>query len=451
MPETATAVEPGRPWRAAVLWMALVLGPGFFLIYGLCNHLTALRGEVGSFFFEWERQIPVLPWTIIPYWSLDLFYAFSVLLCRDRLELDRHAWRMITAILLSAVGFLLFPLRFAFPRPTVDGLFGALFAALYGFDQPFNQAPSLHISLGMIMWYLYAKYTHGPLRWLLHGWFILILLSTLTTWQHHFIDLPTGALVGVIAFWLFPDPHREPIGHTSVYRPVGGKRLAGRYLAGALLGLALALQGGYWLILLWPALSLASVAAAYAGIGPVVFRKQGGRLSWAAKGVFAPYLLGQHLSWRWYRRRMAQPFVEVTPGLWMGARLDEQEAAHFAAVHPRRWVLDLTGDFDETASLRQGDYTNLQVMDLTEPPLAALRDGAAIIETALQQGKTVFVHCTLGYSRSAHFVAYWLVATGRVHSTPEAFEQIRAARPGIVIAAPHWPDAALAGEAGEGA
>lgn len=437
MVEPSIMVEPSRPWRAAIAWMALVLGPGFFLVYGLCNELTALRGDVGSFFFEWERRIPVLPWTIIPYWSLDVFYAFSVLLCRSRLELDRHAGRIITAVLLSAVGFLLFPLRFAFPRPEVDGLFGSLFGALYGFDQPFNQAPSLHISLGMIMWTLYAKYTHGPLRWLLHGWFILIGLSTLTTWQHHVIDLPTGAVVGVIAFWLFPDPHAEQTGKKTVaYRPVGGNRLAGRYLAGGLLCLALAIQGGYWLILLWPALSLSVVAAAYTGIGPTVFRKQNGQLSWAAKSVFAPYLLGQALSWRWYRRRMGSPFAEIVPGLFMGARLDEREALRFAAAHPHRLVLDLTSDFDEVDSLREGDYVNLQLLDLAEPPPEALRDGATAIETALQQGKTVFVHCTLGYSRSAYIVAHWLLATGRVHAPQEAFEKIRAVRPGMVIAAP---------------
>lgn len=445
MREKSGAVEAARPWRAAIAWMALVLGPGFFLVYGLCNELTALRADVGSFFFAWERQIPVLPWTIIPYWSLDLFYAVSVLLCRNRLELDRHAGRIISAVLLSAVGFLLFPLRFGFPRPEVEGLFGSLFQALYGFDRPFNQAPSLHISLGMILWYLYAKYTHGPLRWLLHGWFVLIGLSTLTTWQHHVIDLPAGALVGVIAFWLFPDPHAEQVGKTVHYRPTGGKRLAGRYLAGGLLCLALALQGDYWLILLWPALSLSVVAAAYAGIGPTVFRKHDGRLSWAAQWVFAPYRLGQQLSWRWYRRRMGLPFAEVLPGLFIGARLDEQETRSFAAAHPRRLVIDLTGDFNEAASFRQTDYVNLQLLDLTEPPPDALRDGAATIEMALQQGKTVFVHCTLGYSRSAHLVAHWLTVTGRAHSLEEAFTKIRAVRPGIVMAS-SWRCPTLAGE-----
>ncbi len=433
MTEDMVTTETPRPWRAAVVWMLFVLGPGFFLVYGACNGLTALRSEVGSFFFEWERRIPVWPWTIIPYWSLDLFYAFSVLLCRTRLELDRHAWRIVTAVLLSAAGFLLVPLRFAFPRPEVEGVFGPLFQALYGFDQPFNQAPSLHISLGMIMWYLYAKYTHGLLRGLLHCWFILIFASTLTTWQHHFIDLPTGALVGVIAFWLFPDPVAASA-QTTAYRPVGGARLAWRYLAGALVSLALALQGGFWLLFLWPAVSLGIVAAAYAGLGPVVFRKEGGRLSLAAKLVLGPYLVGQYLSWWRYRRNMTAPLAEVAPEVFIGARLDDREAEAFVAAHPRLLPLDLTGDFDETSSLRAGNYVNLQIMDLTSPPPCALRDAAVDIESAIQQGRPVLVHCTLGYSRSACIAAHWLAVTGRARSFQEALERVRVARPGIVVA-----------------
>ena len=105
----------------------------------------------------------------------------------------------------------------------------------------------------------------------------------------------------------------------------------------------------------------------------------------------------------------------------------------FAAAHPRRLVLDLTGDFDEAASLREGDYVNLQWLDWTEPSPAILRDAAAYIEMALQQEKTVFVHCALGYARSARAVAHWLVVTGRARSLEEAIEQVRAVRPGIVV------------------
>ena len=62
---------------------------------------------------------------------------------------------------------------------------------------------------------------------------------------------------------------------------------------------------------------------------------------------------------------MTLPFGEVSPGVFVGARLDRREARVFAAAHPRRLVLDLTGDFDEAASLREGDYVNLQWLDGT--------------------------------------------------------------------------------------
>jgi len=62
----------------------LFLGPFFFISYGFNNNLAAERGVTSTFVFDWERQIPFLPWTILPYWSIDLFYGLSFLLCRDR-------------------------------------------------------------------------------------------------------------------------------------------------------------------------------------------------------------------------------------------------------------------------------------------------------------------------------------------------------------------------------
>ena len=70
----ATGSRPRLPWLRSVAWL-LVLGPFFFLSYGYANHMAAGRAITDSVFFEWERQVPFLPWTIIPYWSIDLFYG----------------------------------------------------------------------------------------------------------------------------------------------------------------------------------------------------------------------------------------------------------------------------------------------------------------------------------------------------------------------------------------
>jgi len=83
-PATASGTTTASPlWGRSIAWL-LFLGPFFFISYGFNNNLAAERGVTSTFVFDWERQIPFLPWTILPYWSIDLFYGLSFLLCRDR-------------------------------------------------------------------------------------------------------------------------------------------------------------------------------------------------------------------------------------------------------------------------------------------------------------------------------------------------------------------------------
>ena len=213
------AVHPRcrRPWLLAALALA-ALGPGFFLVYGWCNAFTAGRTDVHSFYFAWERFIPFVPVLIVPYLSLDLFFSGSFFLCRRRAELGVLSQRYALAILLSAAGFLLFPLRYGWPRPAVEGWLGALFAPLNALDQPFNLCPSLHISLRTIAWTVYGRHTRGPLRHTLHLWFFLIGLSTLLTYQHHLIDLAGGWMVAACCVAVCrerPDRDNDPRPATS--------------------------------------------------------------------------------------------------------------------------------------------------------------------------------------------------------------------------------------------
>ena len=150
------AAAPGRPWGRAFGWLAF-LGPFFFATYGFATWATAQRPHVGALVFDWERMIPFLPWTIVPYWSIDLLYGLSLFTCTDRRELDTHAKRLLTAQIVAVCCFLLFPLTFTFERPMSDGVFGWLFQVLGLFDKPFNQAPSLHVALLVVLWAQYGR------------------------------------------------------------------------------------------------------------------------------------------------------------------------------------------------------------------------------------------------------------------------------------------------------
>ena len=154
-----------------------------------------------------------------------------------------------------------------------------MFNALRGFDQPFNQAPSLHIALAVILWDWYRRLL--PARWariVLHVWAFAICASVLTTWQHHFIDIPTGALLGLVCVWLWPLERVASLPQGwRLARDAQRWKLAGLYATGAVIFLALALTtGGMALWLAWPAASLVLVALNYAGLGARGFQMGSG-------------------------------------------------------------------------------------------------------------------------------------------------------------------------------
>jgi hypothetical protein len=105
-------------------------------------------------------------------------------------------------------------------KPATDGAFGFLFEVLVGFDKPFNQAPSLHVALTVILFDLYARMLAALGAAGLRRLVVLVVVSTLTTWQHHFIDLPTGLLLGLLCLWLWPV--RAAIAHLARSRRTRG-------------------------------------------------------------------------------------------------------------------------------------------------------------------------------------------------------------------------------------
>lgn len=419
-------------WLRSLAWLSL-LGPFFFLSYGFANQHAAASGIVNSVHFDWERQIPFIPWTIVPYWSIDILYGLSFLLCRSPREIDRHALRLLTAQLVSIACFLAFPLHFAFERPPVDGVFGTMFDVLMGFDLPYNQAPSLHISLLVIVWMRFAQRTEGFLRVLADAWALLIGVSVLTTYQHHFIDVPTGAAVGLMCLWLWPDEGRSPL--RSLINPPAERqlRLAAYYLGGALITALGSLRiGGSALWGLWISLALFLTAAVYSTGNADAFQKSAGRHSLAARILFAPYRCAARINaWLWTRRH-PQP-DHIDDGVWLGRH---PSAEAFATAVPGGFAALLDVCPELAAPRSAGTCHSLPWLDLVPPTLEQLNEAAQAIESARHTGP-LLVCCALGYSRSACAVVAWLYRTKRSASIAAAIERVRSCRPHVVLSDAH--------------
>lgn len=414
-------------WRRSLLWLCF-LGPFFFISYGLCNQLAADRGISQSIVFNWELGIPLWPWSIVPYWSIDLLYGLSFMLCRTTQSVDRHAFRLLSAQLISVVFFTIAPLRFSFQRPAIEGIFGDLFNLLAGFDQPFNQAPSLHISLLIIIWSKLAQLPN-PWRLAVHSWCALIGVSVLTTYQHHFIDVPTGAAVGLLCLWLWPDQGPAPL---AIMKCQGRRasKIALFYAAGAslCLGLVWAFQGAAWW-LLWPGLAFFLVAGNYSLVGALGFQKLNGVRSLAVELLLAPYTLCAWLNSRAWTYFAPQP-IEICDGVWLG----RMPSAHVMRSGEFVALIDLAPELPcPTGNWR---VISFPCLDLIAPEQSVLTAAAECIEQQRLHGP-VLVACALGYSRSACAVLAWLLASARAANVEDAEGKLRMRKPQIVLSATH--------------
>jgi membrane-associated phospholipid phosphatase len=198
--------SPFQPHRAVggknglAMLCLLALGTAYLSTYWLSNHLTQARTDMVAGVFGWERVIPFVEWTIIPYLSIALFFMASFFIGQQhadyRAQLLAYATRLLAVLAVSLVCFALIPMRYTFVRPETNGLTGLLFDALNAFDMPYNRAPSLHISVLVILWMRFQSCLSWGARLALACWFALIGVSVLTTYQHHVIDVVAGYAVG---------------------------------------------------------------------------------------------------------------------------------------------------------------------------------------------------------------------------------------------------------------
>jgi hypothetical protein len=258
----------------------------------------------------------------------------------------------------------------------------------------------------------------------------VVQLQGFTPYQHHFIDIPTGALLGVLCVWAWPLERRVALWRAWRWAvDPGRRRLGAAYaMAAACVATAGLLLSGWALWLLWPAISLFTVALNYVALGAHGFQmNRHGRMSWPARWLFRPYRFGAWVNaWLWTRR--LPPAQEVMPGIWLG-RLPAGAAARGTGA---RRILSLCAELQAPAA---GSSRCVPMLDLVTPTPALLRRAAAALERARDGSGEVLVCCALGFSRSAAVLTYWLVCSGRARTVDEALRLVRTARPAVVLGA----------------
>jgi len=204
------------------------------------------------------------------------------------------------------------------------------------------------------------------------AWFALIGLSVLTTYQHHFIDIPTGLAAGCFVLLVRP-MDGEPL-RFAIAREAARYKWAALYLGLAFLTLFMAIFGAkIWsswaLWLSWASLSFALVACCYAFLGAGVFAKNGqGRHAAAAKALLLPYLYVARLNALFWLcgRRLSD---EILPGLYLGS---VKQAGKFDAV------LDCVAEFERPGGAQI--YASVPMLDMITPSVDELRRGADELE-----------------------------------------------------------------------
>lgn len=428
-------------------FMLALLGLIFFSSYGFANWYAATRINVPEIMFGWEQYIPFVPWTIVPYWSIDVFYALSVLICANLNTLHIHIKRLLTAQGICISFFLIFPLEFTAVRPESHGFFGLMYDALMGFDKPFNQAPSLHIVLLVILWVFYAQRTTHIWRWLVHIWALLIGLSVLTTWQHHFIDIPTGIIAAAFCLWIWPDTEIEkPTDQIHLTQDQRRRTLAVYYcLAGLFFSVCAIYFQSYALWLLWPALSLFIVAMVYACLNSSAFQKNSdGTMSVAALILLAPYLIAAWFNSRLWTYQTKEPslIIQNQHGFSQPIQLYLGRIGCFKTLQRFDGVLDICAELPVKVP-STCKYQLMPVLDLTVPTLEQLKVGAEALDKLIQSldvqktSANILINCALGYSRSACILAAWMIDYNGVKTVQDAVNIIKASRPFVVLKPKH--------------
>jgi hypothetical protein len=364
----------------------------FALIYHCTNWLAAKADVQQHVMLAAERDLPFVAWMILPYSLSLLFFAFPFWLARtqDLPAVRRISQTFLMATCIAGLVFLWWPLRQQHVIPDGGHAYAALYAVLHSVDQPFNQLPSLHVAYAGIGWWFIRPAL--ALRWqrfALDCAALLLLASTLFTYQHHAADVLSGMLLALLCVRWRVNTQQPAV---ALYYGLAAVWLS-----------SLAFYSGHWW-LLYPALSCTLVAIAYQRRNAMFLNKQNGKFHWQQLILYGPYLCSYQISW-YLQRFILQPAIrpeQISPQWIIGPRLTASEAR---ALPAGVVVMDCSAELAEQAVLMArvaaGElrYLHHPLLDILQPAEADCDAIINALRPELASGKTIYLHCAMGFHR----------------------------------------------------
>jgi hypothetical protein len=206
---TAAALKvvwPGWPHLRHYLALWAAVTTEFVIVFAGADYVTAHRAARLHAFLPFELSIPLIPSLVIAYMSIYLIWIPAPLLLHTRQQLNRLATALALVILVSGIGFLLFPAELGFPSMSDDlarldpgsaNRWGSWLHLADRLNLDYDLIPSLHAALFVTTAATYAHQAGRVGRVVLGLWAMAVVASTVLTHQHHVIDAVAGLALGL--------------------------------------------------------------------------------------------------------------------------------------------------------------------------------------------------------------------------------------------------------------
>jgi membrane-associated phospholipid phosphatase len=185
--------------KRRIYWLVTILA--ILLVYLPINRLVnggwALSLPV-------DKHIPLYPPALIPYvLGTFLFVAFPVWASfySAKYEFEAYIISFLAATIFSYIIYLALPTFVIRPEVHSQDFFSRVIVLLYQNDYPHNAAPSGHTFYTVIS-FLYLRFWKPEVQWVALIIALLIIASTLLTRQHYVLDMISGLILGLFAYWI---------------------------------------------------------------------------------------------------------------------------------------------------------------------------------------------------------------------------------------------------------